>query len=257
MSILSNISSMQFSSNLPITSVEVEPIIFTDSNTPLIKTTSTVIVKKSTDSHTTRGTSLLKSHTEPEKVEDNTHNLKNTNNTNNTKMSNTQMEKKMRKNIKASESKAVEKIVNGNEIVGVDLAQYMEQITSVLDDVTGENDNKLASNSEKSKNAKKTGKQEVNVEKLKHLKKMIDTLLVNGNQDDIKIDQPDNVEQLEHNLTEKIIQIDKADKLNQIPINRTFVERKRDKKNGFGNEQYLKTRFLLIVQIKRKIKSLF
>jgi ribonucleoside-diphosphate reductase alpha chain len=229
MSILSRISSMQFSSNLPITAIEAEPIIITDSNTPLVKMT----LKKITDSHTNHGAGLLKSHTEPEKVEDNTHthNLKNTNNINNTKM-----EKKMRKNIKTSESKGVGKSVNDNE-----MAQYMEQITSVLDDVTGENDNKLTSNSEKSKNAKKTGKQEVNVEKLKHLKKMIDTLLVNGNHDDVKIDQPDNVEQLEHNLTEKIIQIDKADKLNQIPINRTFVERKRDKKNGFGNEQYLRT----------------
>jgi ribonucleoside-diphosphate reductase alpha chain/ribonucleoside-diphosphate reductase subunit M1 len=51
----------------------------------------------------------------------------------------------------------------------------------------------------------------------------------------------DTVGLLEQNLTEKIEQIDSADILNRIPLNRKVVERKKDKKNALNNESFLKS----------------
>ena len=68
-------------------------------------------------------------------------------------------------------------------------------------------------------------------------KKVNDIISKNTN----SLTDTDTIKQLEHELTEKIDRPDKADLLNEIPVNRLFVERKRDKKGRAENEQYLKT----------------
>lgn len=291
MPILSRTSqSMQSSSNLACASDEASPVNFmsvatnydnTNSPDDLVESTSiknsTNVIKKVPRYRNNRGQKPRKSRIDLEKVEDNTHNLKMINNT---KIFNTPMGKKARKNTKAPApvgAKPATKVgarmsamlddSDNDEMTGLDLDSYMEQIMKVLKEVTVEKPQKAShaantnpitkhdsgdnehisappdvqESEKKQKATKKTGKKDVNVEKLKQLKKVIDTLLVNEIQQIARTNQTDTVEQLEHNLTEKIDQIDKADRLNQIPINRTFVARKKDKKNGFGNEQYLKT----------------
>lgn len=268
---------MQSSSNFSDASIEINPINFVRDATnsdnsadtigivdrnQFIKSAKSVksgsaILKRSAKYRTNRNINIKKSHIEPEKVEHNTHNLKMIYNT---KTLNTQMGKKARKT-----NKGTRKIVDNDETIELDIDSYMEQIMCVLKDATVEKPQKTSINTnsaavrqsisenevksetdrvepdKKKTISKKSSKQDVNVEKLKQLKNVIDTLLVSEIQNAAKTNQTDNVEQLELNLIEKIDQIDKADKLNAIPINRTFVERKKEKRNGFGNEQYLKT----------------
>lgn len=192
-----------------------------------------------------RGRTIFTRH-KVKKVEDNIRSLK----MNNTKSFNTKMGKRVKKNTQVVVSTPISvKRANADAVIketvsDLDVDTHMEHVMGILKELTIEKPN---SNNIQNANLTtlpvdlETTRKDIDIEKLKELKTVIDGVLVNKIQQNAKTNQDNSVDQMEYNFTEKIDhQIDNADRLNQIPINRTFIERKKDKKSGFS-DQYLNT----------------